>query len=142
MRVMWPIWVIGHAHDSRRYCSILGRGEQEFVVFAAVQGEFEIYLVRRLAHAGPRNGFRFHFGAHAAFFANVGQVGGKAVAGVDHGGGQAFLAKHAAQFNSRLRKKMPRILGWVQLALGLLRRSLRPDPCCSAAAEPPSSPLT
>ena len=76
-----------HARDLRGYGSIPGRGEQEFVIFAAVQGELEIYFVRWFAHAGPRNGFCFHFGAHATFFADVGKVGGESVAGVDHGRG-------------------------------------------------------
>jgi hypothetical protein len=48
-----------HAGDSRRNFPIPGRGEQEFVIFAAVQSELEIYFVRWLSHAGPRNGFRF-----------------------------------------------------------------------------------
>ena len=114
-----------HARDSRWYGSIAGCGEQEFVIFAAVQSEFEIDFMRWFANAGSRNEFRFHFGAHTAFFANVGEVGGKAITGVDHGRGQGSFAKHAAEFDSRLGKKMPRILCGVHLPLGLLRRPPR-----------------
>src|SRR5271169_5139195 len=95
-----------------------GRGKQQFVVFAAVEGELEINLPRWPAYTGPWDGFLLHLRTDAAFFADVGQDGRQPVAGVDHGGSQTLLAQNAAQLDSRLGKEMPRVFPGIQLPFG------------------------
>ena len=76
---------LGESNSGKLRRNALGgrNGEQKFVIFAAVQGQVEINLARGLAHAGAGNECGFDFRSHAAFFADVGQVGGKAVAEVN-----------------------------------------------------------
>ena len=79
-----------------------------------MQREFKIDFPRRLAHARPGHKLRAHFRTHAALFAEVGEVGGKAVAGVDHGGGKCLLAKDPTQFDPRFGKEMARAGWWAE----------------------------
>jgi len=110
---------------------VAGSGEQEFVVFSAMQGKLQIDFPRRLAHAGSRDGFGLQFGADATFLADVGKVGGKAIAGVYHRRGQVFLAQNSAQLDSWLGEKMPRVVPWIELAPGILLHL--PEGCRRAA---------
>ena len=58
--------------------------EEKFVVLSAVQGELPIDLPRRFPHFGARNKFQLDFHPSGALFADVCQIGGEAIAGVDH----------------------------------------------------------
>jgi hypothetical protein len=54
--------------------------EQEFVIFAAVQGGREIHFLRRAADSCERDGCGVDLRTYAALVANVAQVGGEAIA--------------------------------------------------------------
>src|ERR1700722_10683734 len=75
-------------------------GEEKFVVLSAVQGELPVNLPRRFAHAGARNQFRLNFRPGNALAADLRQIGGEAIAGVDHRCSQTLLAKDTAKFDS------------------------------------------
>ena len=84
----------GNACDSCRYAFARMCCKKQLVSFAAVEGETEIYFMRFAAslpsvNPGLRNpgfgdGFRRDFGTHAAFFAHMSEIGGEAIADVDH----------------------------------------------------------
>src|ERR1700690_3752765 len=80
-----------HSRDLRR--DLLRRGEQQFVVLTAVEGHIQSNRAGRLSHQRTRDECGLNFGAHAAFFTEVAEVGGEAVAEVDHGGGQTAPAQ-------------------------------------------------
>src|ERR1700690_111633 len=80
-----------HSRDLRR--DLLRRGEQQFVVLTAVEGHIQSNRAGRLSHQRTRDECGLNFGAHAAFFTEVAEVGGEAVAKVDHGGGQTAPAQ-------------------------------------------------
>src|ERR1700722_14154665 len=89
--------------------------EKEFIVLAPVQCEIKIHFANRLADLGAGNEGGIEFGAHAAFFTEVRQVGGEPVASVDHGRSQPLFAQNASEFDSGLRIKVARIVPRVQL---------------------------
>src|SRR5579872_3620079 len=107
------------ASQTRRDGLARRRGKKQFVVFAAVECQLEIYFVRRFTDGRLGYGFRQQLRSHAAFFADVGEVGGEAVAGVDHGRGESVLTEDAAEFHTRLGKEMSWIAARVQFAPGL-----------------------
>ena len=76
-----------------------------------------------------------NFGAHSAFFADVGEVGGEAVAEIDHGRGQALFAQELCRRQSGAGGES----GWGSRRgeVCVLKRAT-----VSVAAEPPRSPVT
>src|SRR6516225_561722 len=74
-----------------------GRGEKQFVVFAAVQGELTC-----VAGASGGNSGAVNDRADAAFIADVAKIGGESVAGVDHGGSQLVLAQVSTESDTRI----------------------------------------
>jgi hypothetical protein len=70
--------------------------KEEFVVFSAVQG-----LIERCAGVQGEGGC-LDLGVYAGFLADVGQVGGKAVAEVDGGGGQVTALQPEPLGDARL----------------------------------------
>ena len=74
-----------------------GRGEQQFVVLAAMEG-----LVQGCARM-ERQGGRVHFGGNPRLLAKVGEVGGETVAQVEGGGGQAAALEPETLGNAGLR---------------------------------------
>lgn len=75
-------------------------GEKEFVVFASVEGMGE--------GCGwvDGQGVQIDFGGYAGFFTEVGEIGGKAVAKVDGGGGHVVADQPEALGYAGLRVKM------------------------------------
>src|SRR5580658_10560428 len=98
--------------------------EQEFVVLTAMQGQIEVDFARGLADAGARDEGGVEFRSHAAFFAQMRQVGGEAVAGVDHGRSQPFLEEHAPDCDSRFGIEVAGISPLKVLRIQLLLRSV------------------
>ena len=84
----------------------------QFVVFSAVQCRIEINLVARFADLRPRDCFRIDFCSHATLFADMGEIGGKPVTGVDHRGNQASLPQTPSGFHSWCRIKVSRKILW------------------------------
>src|SRR5215469_2023262 len=74
------------------------RGEKQFVVFAAVEGE----LTCVVGASGGESG-SVHHRADAAFIADVAKIGGESVAGVDHRGSKLVLAQISTQSDTRIR---------------------------------------
>src|SRR5262249_37785145 len=99
----------GNASDlsDRNPCNLAGnplaagRGEKQFIVVTAMKGGSQVNLARRSANDRPWNGCRLHFGADAAFFANVGEIGGEAIAHIDHCRGQPTFHEEATNLNAR-----------------------------------------
>ena len=114
----------GHPHPSHaaRHLYRLRRGEQQLVVFTAVEREID-----RLLRAGPQrqrmDGQRSEpqLRADAGLVAEVGEVGGEPIAQVDGRGGEAVAR------TARTKGRFP-----------VPRRSI----AASSAAAPPSSPVT
>ena len=79
------------------------RGEEQFVVFAAVQG-----LVERSSGSDGQGG-GLDFGGEAGLFAEVHEVGGEAVANIDGGGGGAAALEPEALEPEALRNARLRI---------------------------------
>ncbi len=66
-----------------------------------MQGEFQIDFAGWFPDDGARDSCSLHLRADAALFANMGEIGGEAVAEVDHRRGQTFLQKEPAYFDAR-----------------------------------------
>ena len=66
-------------------CSSLGSGEQQLIIFAAVQREAQIDRASGTADFGLGNQVFPDLGAGAALLTNVGEIDRKSVANVDHG---------------------------------------------------------
>lgn len=94
--------VDGNAGDAARDARRGRRGEEQFVVFAAVEGLFE----RCAGMNGQGSGQKLD--ADAGFIAEMGEIGGEAVADVDSGAGEAAAHEPEALGETRLRKKMGR----------------------------------
>ena len=75
----------GDACDSGRDALATGRREKQFVVIAAVQGELQIDFVGWFADAGAGDGRGLDLRANSTLFADVREIGGEAVAEIDHG---------------------------------------------------------
>src|SRR5579872_4573024 len=88
--------------------------EQQFVIFAAVEGKIQIDLVAGFADAGPRNRYRFNFRSDPTLLTDVRQVGREPITGIDHCGSQTLLPQHTAKFDSRLRIKMSAVVPWTR----------------------------
>src|SRR5580704_13482855 len=59
-------------------------GEEQFVVLSAVQREFHPNFPQWPTNCGQWDRRRLQFGPYPAFFADMGEIGGEAVAGIDH----------------------------------------------------------
>ena len=71
-----------YAGDAARQAGGRRGGEEQFVVFAAVEG------LRQGCGRVDGQGGCIDFGGYAGLLAEVGEIGGEAVAEVDGGGGQ------------------------------------------------------
>src|SRR5579864_9172311 len=107
----------GHSRDLVWEAFSWRDGEQQFIVFPAMQSEVEVHFAGRLPDAGARDQGGVQFRAYSAFFANMGQVGGKAVAGVDHRRGESFLPQDAAEFEPGFGVEMATIVTGAKLFL-------------------------
>src|ERR1700723_3698357 len=81
-------------------------GEKEFVVLSAVEREFHLNFPQWPANSGQRDRLCLQFCPYLAFFADVGEIGGEAVAGIDHRRSEPFLPQNAGQAYSRIGEKM------------------------------------
>ncbi len=109
-----------------------------------MQRKIEINRLQRPAYASPGDKLRLYLRPNATLFADVGQVRGETVAGINHGGCQASLAQHASQFDSRIREKMAGKLARIRLlncdsypsASSRLQRSNHPIPHSHRSGRP------
>ena len=92
----------------------LGATTTDEEITRAVQGVFKRDNLSGFAYAGARNGVGPNFRSHAALLTDVRQVGGEAVADVDHGNCHSFLPQEAAKFDSRLRIEVFGKILWPQ----------------------------
>jgi len=79
------------ARDSGRDLLATRGGEKQFVVVTAMQGELQIDFVSWPPDAGKRYRRSLDLRANTALFADMPEVGGKAVAEIDHGRGKTFF---------------------------------------------------
>src|ERR1700722_7183170 len=93
-------------------------GEKQFVVVTAVQGELQINFAGWLPNAGAGNGWGLDLSAYATLFADMCEIGGKAVTEVDHRRGEAFLPQELADVDPRHGMEVARKIGWPQLPAG------------------------
>ncbi len=109
-RVMTPMRVMGTPAmvEGMFGCTRSRNGEEEFVVFAAVEGVAGSVVSASVV----RESGGFDHGADAAFVAEVAEVGGEAVGGVDHGGGEFLLAQVAADGEARVGIEVAGMLRW------------------------------
>ncbi len=90
----------GNASDFLGDAGGCGRGEEEFIVFTAIEG-----LGEGCGHVeGELSGI--HFGGYAGFLAKVGKIGGEAVTEIDGGGGQTVALEPEALANAGLGVEM------------------------------------
>src|SRR5215469_8867247 len=85
--------------DSGGNAPALGDGEQQFVILPAVQSELQIHRAPRPSRSRPGDPIGFDFRAHPAFLADMAEIAGESVAGVDHGGDQFLLAQCSPECN-------------------------------------------
>ena len=86
------------------------RSEEQFVIFSAVKG-----VAEAVAAGGDWEEGLIDEGADFAFVADVAEVGGEAVAGVDHGGGEFLLAQILADGDARVGVEVARMFRRLQL---------------------------
>src|SRR5271170_7365269 len=86
--------------DRGRDVRAFRRGEEQFVVIASMQRESKIDLQSRLADPRARERIHLEFRANATFFADVSEIGGKAVAEIDHGRGESFFPQETPNFDA------------------------------------------
>ena len=89
----------GDSCDAHGDCPSSRSGEEQFVVFASVEGEVQGNGLAFGSNHGSRNSYRFEFGSDFRFFADLGEVGGEAVAHIDHGRG--FPAQRLSDGDAR-----------------------------------------
>jgi len=91
---------------ARNFCG--GRcGEEEFVVFAAVEERGELGAVVECGGEGmDGEGGEFEFGRDLGGGAEMGEVGGETVAEIDAGGGEAAAQKGLADGEAGLREEV------------------------------------
>src|SRR5579863_1928657 len=89
-----------HSGNLARHFRMRPRGKQQFVIFASVEG-----LRERGARMNRQKGC-IDLCRYARLFAEMGEIGGEAVAEIDGGGGEAAATKRDALGNPRLRKEM------------------------------------
>jgi hypothetical protein len=82
-----------NAGDVPRYLLAARSREEQFVIFASVQGGLKLNFVGGPADGGEGYGLCTNLSPNSTFLTNVSEVGGEAVADVKHGGSQAPLAK-------------------------------------------------
>lgn len=90
----------GNPRDANRDTFPGGQCEEKFVVFAAIEGYAKINRSRLSPNPRARNGVGRDFCTHSRFFADVGEIGGEAVAQIDHRRGEMFFAQNPAHGNS------------------------------------------
>lgn len=95
------------ARDVRRDLLPARRGEKQFVVITAMQGKLQIDFVSWLPDAGTRYGRGLNLRANTTFFADMPEVGGEAVAEIDHGRGKTFFQQKLANLDSRHGMEVP-----------------------------------
>ena len=86
---------LSHPHSCNLpgHPGFLGRCEEKFIVFAAMERKLKI------GAAGNGNLAGDDPGGDAAFFTDVGEVHGEAIAQIDHGGGQPMFSQPASNFD-------------------------------------------
>jgi len=94
--------VDGNSGDAARDARGGRRGEEQFVVFAAMEGLLE----RCAGMDGQGSGQKLD--ADAGFIAEMGEIGGEAVADIDSGAGEAAAHEPESLGETRLRIKMGR----------------------------------
>ena len=77
------------------------RGEKQFVVITAMQSKLQIDFAGQLPYGGTGYGRGLDLRANAAFFADMPEVRGEAVAEIDHGRGKTFFQQKLANLDSR-----------------------------------------
>ena len=85
----------GDADDRLGNATVGRSSEEQFVILAAVQGKLE-----RVVAANSWKSGSFDNRSNMTFVANVAQIGGQAVAGVDHGARKFVLAEVAAEIDA------------------------------------------
>ncbi len=75
--------------------------EKQFVVVTAMQGKLQVDFVSWLPDAGARYSRGLDLRANTTLFANMPEVGGEAVAEIDHGRGKTFFQQKLSHLYSR-----------------------------------------
>jgi len=81
--------------------------EKQFVVVTAMQGKLQVDFVNWLADAGARYSRSLDLRANTTLFADMPEVGGEAVAEIDHGRGKTFFQQKLANLDSRHGMEVP-----------------------------------
>ena len=103
----------GRDSDSSNACRnvLAGRGgEEELVVVPAMECILEIDGVNGSADAGAGYRVGQDLSADPGLVADVGEIGGEAVAEINHGSGQAMLAQVATYCEARDRVEVARVM--------------------------------
>src|SRR5258708_25380627 len=97
-----------HAGNFRR--NLLPSGKQNIVVLAAVQGQIKANGLFRSPDKRTRDGGCLNHCPNAAFFADALEIGGQAVAEIDHGGDKASTPEPSSDLHPGGRMKMARVV--------------------------------
>jgi hypothetical protein len=81
--------------------------EKQFVVVTAMQGKLQIDFVNWLPDAGAGDARSLDLRANTTLFADMPEVGGEAVAEIDHGRGKTFFQQKLANLDSRHGMEVP-----------------------------------
>ena len=100
------------------HTSTSGDGEQQFVVFPAMQCQIQINR-SRLPDSRVGNAAGVDFGSNATLLTDMSQIRGESIAGVDHGCCKLALAQHASQLDARFRIEMASKVALVCFLSGL-----------------------
>src|SRR5579862_5961924 len=90
----------GNLRDASRDRFPLGRSKEQLVIFAPIERKAEIDSSLLSADLRAGNGRCRDFGTHPRLLADVAQIGGEAVAQIDHGRGKPPLAEKPADRNA------------------------------------------
>lgn len=104
--------------DSGRDSLTAGRREEQFIIVTSMQSEFEFDFAARLANLGARNRVRQDLRTNPALVANMPEIGGEAVAEIDHGRGETLFTQEPADLDSGDGMKMAGVIGWPKLLAG------------------------
>ena len=104
--------------DPSRDALAAGCGEEQFVILAPVQCELKIDFVSGLADLCARNRLRLDLRANPALFADVPEIGGKAVAEIDHGRSETFFEQEPANFDPGRGMEVAGKIGWPKFPAG------------------------
>lgn len=108
--------------------------EKQFVVITAMQSELQIDFVGWFPYPGTGYSRGLDLRANTTLFADVPQICGEAVAEIDHGRGETFFEQKLANLDSGT--------GWKCRGKSACRSFLPENSNFSAAAAPPSAPVT